>query len=203
VLPSTLRAREDRSQSQRGCRQEGGPVQCVGRVLRVASGLRYGRLVVTASDALPDFWAARRAEMPALPEAVPEAWAFGATPEQADGLLELVLRGIKDGTASSMWDYEATGEPLPEVGELSVVLDGRGEPRAVIETTDLRVVPFDQVDAEHARAEGEGDRTLEHWRAVHERYWREHSENDRGFEPDMPVLCERFRLLWPMPTDRT
>lgn len=153
--------------------------------------------MITASPSLPAFWEARRAESPALPEEVPLAWAFGATPEHADGLLDLVLRGIKDGTASSMWDHEATGDPLPEVGELSVVLDGEGEPRAVIETTDLRVVPFDEVGAEHARAEGEGDRTLEYWRAVHERYWREHSENPKGFAPDMPVLCERFRVLWP------
>lgn len=160
--------------------------------------MRYGRSVITAdAETLSAFWAARRDEAPELPETVPEAWAFGATPDHADGLLDLVLRGLKDGTASSMWDYEATGDPLPEVGELSVILDGRGEPRAVIETTDLRVVPFDQVGEEHARAEGEGDRTLAHWRAVHERYWREHSENLRGYEPDMPVLCERFRLLWP------
>lgn len=160
--------------------------------------MRYGRSVITVdAETLSAFWSDRRAEVPTLPEAVPEAWAFGATPDHADGLLDLVLRGIKDGTASSMWDYEATGDPLPEVGELSVILDGRGEPRAVIETTDLRVVPFDQVGEEHARAEGEGDRTLAHWRAVHERYWREHSENPRGYEPDMPVLCERFRLLWP------
>lgn len=152
------------------------------------------------TETLSAFWAARRDEAPELPETVPEAWAFGATPDHADGLLDLVLRGIKDGTASSMWDYEATGDPLPEVGEHSVILDGRGEPRAVIETTDLRVVPFDQVGEEHARAEGEGDRTLAYWRAAHERYWREHSENPRGFEPDMPVLCERFRLLWPRPS---
>lgn len=26
-------------------------------------------------------------------------------------------------------------------------------------------------------------------------FWREYSENPRGFEPDMPVVCERFRLL--------
>jgi uncharacterized protein YhfF len=137
--------------------------------------------------------------MPSLPEAVPLAWAFGATPAHADGLLELVLAGTKVGTASSLWDYETSGDPLPEVGELSVILDGQGEPRAVIETTHISVVPFDRVDDEHAYAEGEGDRTLAHWRAVHERYWREHSENPRGYEPHMPVVCERFRLLWPGP----
>lgn len=142
------------------------------------------------------FWSAARQASPGLPATLPEAWAFGATPAHADELLALVLDGVKVGTASSLWDYEATGDPLPVVGELSIILDGRGAPRAVIETTALATVPFDEVDAEHAFAEGEGDRTLEHWREVHERFWREHSENPRGYEPDMPVLCERFRLVY-------
>lgn len=64
-------------------------------------------------------------------------------------------------------------------------------------STQIVIVPFDQVDAEHAGAEGEGDRTLASWRSSHERYWREHSENPRGFAPYMPVVCERFELLWP------
>jgi len=153
------------------------------------------------SPAVAAFWAARRLESRDLPVEVPLAWGFGATPEHADELLALVLDGVKDGTASSLWDYEATAEPLPEVGEHSVVLDGTGQPRAVIVTTDVRTVPFDRVDPEHARAEGEGDRTLTYWRASHERYWREHSEDPRGWAPDMPVVCERFRLVWPTPSD--
>ncbi|MFN3865646.1 MAG: GNAT family N-acetyltransferase [Demequina sp.] len=150
----------------------------------------------TTADALADFWHGCRAQLPHLPRDVPAAWAFGATPAHADGLLALVLDGIKTGTATSLWDIEGGGEPIPYEGELSIILDGAGEPRALIETTDIRIVPFNEVDAEHASAEGEGDRTLAHWRAVHERYWREHSENPRGFEPDMPVVCERFRLLY-------
>ena len=152
---------------------------------------------MTDAPAVAEFWRRCRTELPELPDEPTEAWAFGATPEHADGLLALVLEGVKTGTASSVWDYEATGDRMPQIGDLSVILDGAGVPRAVIETTALRVVPFDEVDAEHAHAEGEGDRTLAHWRAVHERFWREHSENERGFEPDMPVLCERFRLVFP------
>ncbi|WP_194419678.1 ASCH domain-containing protein [Microbacterium abyssi] len=147
------------------------------------------------ADAIESFWDEVRAAHPGLPSATPEAWAFGATAAHADGLLALVLEGTKTGTASSIWDYDATGDPLPTVGELSIILDGTGVPRAVIETTSLETVPFGEVSAEHAHAEGEGDRTLAHWREVHERFWREHSENPRGFEPDMPVLCERFRLI--------
>ena len=55
-------------------------------------------------------WAGVRAEVAGLPEQVPDAWAFGATSEQADELLGLVLAGTKTGTASSLWDYEAEGE---------------------------------------------------------------------------------------------
>jgi uncharacterized protein YhfF len=154
--------------------------------------------MITADPAtLTSFWAEARAQHPELPADVPEAWAFGATAAHADDLLALVLAGVKTGTASSQWDYGATGDPEPQVGELSIILDGTGSPRAVIETTSVRTVPFDEVDTEHARAEGEGDRTLEYWRAAHERFWRAHSENPRGFAPDMPVICELFRLVHP------
>ena len=66
---------------------------------------------------------------------------------------------------------------------LGIVLDGAGHPRALVVTTEARVVPFDQVDADHARDEGEGDGSLEHWREVHERFFTEHA--DGGFQPDM------------------
>ncbi|MEO9248120.1 ASCH domain-containing protein [Citricoccus nitrophenolicus] len=142
------------------------------------------------------FWLRARTAAPALPSEPPEAWAFGATEDHADALLELVLAGTKTATASSAWDLEATGEPLPQAGTFSVILDGAARPRAVIETTDVRVLPFDGVDADHAWSEGEGDRSLSAWREIHERYWRSHAVDPRGWRPDMPVVCERFRLIY-------
>src|SRR5690606_32589544 len=132
------------------------------------------------ASALRDYWKEARQAHRDLPAEVPEGWAFGATPEHADGLLALVLDGTKTGTASSGWDYEFEGDPLPRVGEFSIILDGAGEPRAVIETTDVRTVPFDEVTAEHAFAEGEDDRTLASWRRIHERFWRAYSASPRG-----------------------
>ena len=126
----------------------------------------------------------------------PPAWAFGSTPEQADELLALVLDGTKTATASALWEYEAEGEDVPRSGSLSILLDGAGHPHALIEITDVRVVPFDEVDEEHARLEGEGDRTLEHWREVHERFFTETATDDRGFRADMPVVLERFKVVY-------
>lgn len=145
--------------------------------------------------AIEEFWQHCRSAVPGLPEPTPEAWAFGATPAHADDLLALVLAGAKTATASSLWDYESAGEPIPEAGMLNIILDGRGIPRALLETTSVEVIPFDAVSESHAFAEGEGDRSLAYWREVHEQYWRENSENPRGFEPDMPVVCEQLRLL--------
>lgn len=156
---------------------------------------------------LEAFWlkAKRRARLESLPgyfgpgalESVqPPAWGFGGSPQEADELLALVLAGTKTATTSSLWDYEATGEPVPARGGLGIVVDGSGHPRALVVTTDVRVVPFSEVDADHAAAEGEGDGSLEHWRTVQERYLSDLAAHDRGFTPDMPVVLERFEVLY-------
>jgi len=132
----------------------------------------------------------------AMEEKTPDAWAFGDDPQLADDLLALVLAGIKTGTASALWDFEE-GEPIPKVGDLSIILDGAGHPRAVIQTTAIDIVPFNQVSAEHASSEGEGDRTLVSWRKDHESFWRRSHLGGREFSETMPVLLERFQLLLP------
>ncbi|GAA4398942.1 hypothetical protein GCM10023153_24370 [Ornithinibacter aureus] len=126
----------------------------------------------------------------------PPAWAFGATPEEADSLLALVISGDKTATAGAFWDYEAEGEDLPAPGSLAIVTDGRGVPHVLISTTEVEVVPFDEVSAEHAFLEGEGDRSLASWRQVHERFFTDHAAHDRGFQPDMPVVLQRFTVLY-------
>lgn len=130
----------------------------------------------------------------------PPAWAFGATPEQADELVELVVAGAKTATSSALWDYEAEGEDLPTEGTLGIVVDGSGVPRALVVTTRVRTIPFDEVEEAHAHAEGEGDRTLEYWRRVHEDFFTEHASHDKGFARDMPVVLEELRVLHAEPS---
>jgi len=144
--------------------------------------------------AVAAFWADARPGL-GLSGPVPDAWAFGGTPAQADELLDLVRRGVKTATSSAFWDYEAEGEPLPLVGRLDVVTDGGGLPQALLRTTDVRVVPFDEVSADHAYREGEGDRSLAYWREVHERFFATYASHDRGFSPQMPVVLQSFEVL--------
>jgi uncharacterized protein YhfF len=126
-----------------------------------------------------------------------EAWGFGNTPEMADKLGVLVLRGIKTATASLVWSFEAENEPVTKVGDYSVVLDGKGKPICIIQATEIRILPFNQVDEEQAYLEGEGDRSLQYWREVHWRFFSEEcAKMNREPEEDMPVVCERFKLVF-------
>ena len=146
------------------------------------------------------FWQAFIATLP--PEVdIPgeyEAWSFGDSPEMADELGQLVLSGLKTATCCSLWALELEKEPLPERGNYSVLLDGRKEPLCVILTTEVETKPYNEVDANFARAEGEGDRSLVYWREAHRRFFtREGSSLGYGFEETMPLVCERFQVVYP------
>lgn len=123
-----------------------------------------------------------------------EAWAFGGDP---DGLAALVKAGAKTATSSAFPLYELEGEPLPEAGEYSVILDSSENAVCVIRTTRVYTAAFSAIDAEHAYKEGEGDRSLSYWRAVHEDFFRrEMAEAGLAFDESMPVVCEEFEVVY-------
>jgi uncharacterized protein YhfF len=125
------------------------------------------------------------------------SWQFGYGVEQGDRLLAYVLSGSKRATAGALWAYEHEGEAVPRAGDFSVVTDGSGVARCVIRTTSVAVVPFDTVDEAFAYDEGEGDRSLESWREAHWKYFvRELASMGRDAQPDMPVVCERFEVVF-------
>lgn len=127
-----------------------------------------------------------------------ESWYFCNNERCANELAELVRQGIKTATAGLYWEFEAEQEPLPEVGGVSVITRWDGEPVCIIETTRVYVVPYHQVDAEQAYLEGEEERTLESWRKDHWQFFGEQAQKiGRDITEDMPVVCERFRLLYP------
>ena len=118
---------------------------------------------------------------------------FAFPGELRDRLVELILRGEKAATAGLLAEYEEEDEPLPAPGARSVVIDSDGGGVAVIETTDVEIVPAGQVTDDFARAEGEGFETTADWRAAHERFWAGYRTEE--ITDDTLVVCERFRLV--------
>jgi uncharacterized protein YhfF len=124
------------------------------------------------------------------------ARAFGdpSLPDLATKLALLVRDGPKRATAGLASEYEDEDEPLPQAGDLSVILDGEGAPVCVIRTTAVEVRRLGNVDEAFAWDEGEGDRTLDWWRRAHVRFFARQSVS---VDDDTLMVLERFELLWP------
>lgn len=123
-----------------------------------------------------------------------DSWAFG---DDADKLASLVLEGSKSATASVYDLYAYDNEELPEVGSYSVILDSEDNAVCVIRDTEVRVVPFHEVDADHARLEGEGDLSLSYWRDVHKRCFTDWmNEAGMPFDENTKIVLEKFEVVF-------
>ncbi len=153
---------------------------------------------------IAEFWQDYLDSLPAERSGSPasyETWFFCDNEESANELGGLVLEGIKTATCSLAWAYEAEGERIPEAGDLSVITNWDGDPLCVIETTEVEIKPFNQVDEQFAYDEGEGDRSLAFWRNAHLSFFsRECDTIGREVDETMPVVCERFRVVFPVDT---
>jgi len=126
------------------------------------------------------------------------AWAFCGGGAVGDELAFLVLAGTKTATASALVAFELENEPLPKVGEYSVILLDNGEAAGVICDTKVTLVPFDEVSGEHAFREGEGDRSLAYWQKVHrEAFAPDYEAAGKPFDEHGLCVLEEFVLRYP------
>ena len=125
------------------------------------------------------------------------AEGFGDSPNLAQELGQLVVDGIKTGTCSALWEWEAEGKNIPQPGLITIVLNGNGDPMCIIETMEVFVCRYRDVDEEFAESEGEGDHSLEYWRRAHKNFFsRVLPKIGREFSEDMPLVCERFKVIY-------
>ena len=68
----------------------------------------------------------------------------------ADELGALIAQGIKTATCSALWEWEAEGNLIPEAGYITIALDGRGEPICIVETIEISIHRYNEVDADFA-----------------------------------------------------
>jgi hypothetical protein len=74
----------------------------------------------------------------------PPAWAYGDSAEESDAFVAQVLADEKGTTTATEADY--AGE-LPQSGVLSILCDGSGVPRALVEVTDVAVAGGEVVES--------------------------------------------------------
>lgn len=113
-----------------------------------------------------------------------------------DELISLVLSGKKTAFFTTWATYAIDQEPLPLTGELYVVLDRAENPRCVIETESVNIIPFNEVTWGMAVKEGE-DENLEQWREKKQEYIE-----DEGailgfdFTPDIKLVFQTFKVVY-------
>jgi len=66
----------------------------------------------------------------------PPAWAYGDSAEESDAYVEAVLADERGSTTAPAGAY---ADDLPQRGVLSILCDGSGRPRALVEVSDVSV----------------------------------------------------------------
>ncbi|MFV0291787.1 MAG: ASCH domain-containing protein [Paracoccus sp. (in: a-proteobacteria)] len=118
----------------------------------------------------------------------PVGFTFGDLRDLNERLLSLVRSGAKTATCGALRDF-GPDELMPEVGRRDIALDWDGRPALVIETTEVTICRFCEVPEDFSLAEGEGN--FGAWKQGHIGFFTRNG----GFDPDMELVCERFRLI--------
>jgi len=131
-----------------------------------------------------------------LNKATPFSFYFCDNEKDANECADLVIKGIKQATATSMWWYEKNNESLPNIGSQYIVTDWSGTAKAIIQTTKVEQIPYSEITAAFAQTEGEGDKSLAYWKRVHKAYYtREMEPYGDEFSEDMIIVCEYFETI--------
>lgn len=117
-------------------------------------------------------------------------FTFGDNEDLCNKLLQLVRSGRKTATCEALRKFGDGGEDMPVVGRRDVALNWDDTPALLIETLEVTQMRFCDVDESFALSEGEND-DLDGWRRDHQKYF----ERTGGFDPEMMLVCERFRLV--------
>ncbi len=124
------------------------------------------------------------------------AFHFHYEENVANELLELVLSGEKTATSSALPVYEVLNEEPPKVGDLSIVTDFASNPKCIIKTVKITVIPFKNMTFELCKKEGEDD-SLESWRSNHTKFFTAESKSEGYiFNEDMEVIFEEFEVIY-------
>lgn len=151
-----------------------------------------------ATEQLKPYIEAFKTAHPEFAETKIASFAFGNTPEMADRLGNLVVQGIKTGTCDCLELYQHGLEPLPQKGQIDLVLDGQGAPLCIIQNINLTILPFREVTDELAFKEGEGDRSLNYWRKAHWEYFTPifQTELQQAFTEETLLVYEEFQVIY-------
>ena len=130
-------------------------------------------------------------------EKAPQVGYFGDNEKDANVLATLVSKDIKRATSHSLLGLQLREENIPKIGDFFVVTDWEGNAKSLVRSTSVKLLPYFSITSEHARLEGEGDKSLDYWKKAHwDYYTRELEPFNRVPRESMIVVFEEFELLF-------
>jgi uncharacterized protein YhfF len=128
---------------------------------------------------------------------MPDSFYLGINKEHADTCAMLITASLKTASSGALASYLHYQVPVPAEGDLAIITNWAGEAQCIIRTTEVDIVPFNEISEDYAVKEGEGDQSLAYWKKTH---WEFFSNDLAAFgelpEEDMMVICEEFEVIY-------
>ncbi|MCA9765694.1 MAG: ASCH domain-containing protein [Carnobacterium sp.] len=122
---------------------------------------------------------------------------FGDTKDRANHSAALILEGLKTAKTTLLLEYQRKEKSVPQEGSYSMILDGNNQAIGIVQLLKVSILPFDQVSAELAYEEGEGDRTLTGWQELYQDYFEKQCKEEHWhFSPKIEVVCIQFEFVY-------
>lgn len=113
----------------------------------------------------------------------------------AEKQLGLVISGGKRAVSHALLGLQLRKEPLPKIGDFTVLTDWKGKARCIIRTVAVRLTPLFSIRSSYAKLDGYS--SIDEWKAAQwEYYTRELLPFDRVPRESMIVVCEVFEKVF-------
>lgn len=123
--------------------------------------------------------------------AEPRVRHVGDNQKDADEALKMVLKDKKKALSHSLLNLQLNKEPLPRIGDFTVLTDWEGNARCILRTVAVRLKPYFSIRESFAKLDGA--RSLDDWKTHNwALYERQLSPFGRVPRESMIVVCEVF-----------
>jgi len=111
----------------------------------------------------------------------------------ADELAQQIIEGKKTATCPAHLFYELENEPLPKVGDYTIVLNSKDEPLAIIRNTQIQIITMNEVTDEMAVLEAG---SYNYWWESHVKFFTaELAEYEKEFSEDLLLVWTLFEVV--------
>lgn len=150
-------------------------------------------------DIYTDFWTVFLEETGTSPNAMVSRYTyFGHSEEESVSALEQLLSGEKTAISHCIPDYLTKKQPLPRIGDFTMVTDFYGNPCCILKTTDVLIAPLPEVPEPWIQYEHPGA-TRDTW--LQKKLAEYESLAARGSfhaNAENPILLERVQVIYPV-----